>query len=350
VTTKVSVGILAHNEEPRIERTLRSLFEQDVFKRNDAGLALEVLVVPNGCKDGTARKAESTLQSLTAAGTMPHVSWKVCDLAEPGKSRSWNVFVHQLSAPDAEFLILMDGDIEILDPRSLGSLVKTLQTTPEAHVSVSRGVKDIAFKKNKGLMTQMSLAVSTIRDEYTWISGSLYCGRAAALRRNWMPIGLPVEDGYLWGMVVTDCHTKPLNGKRVVSAPEASHMFEAVLNPVKLIRHERRIIIGMAINSLIWEHLKKHSTLERDAGVLVRDENTRDPGWFRHFIDQAIAAKNGAVIPREWLFRRFSALRYSPPKKRVVLVPVLTLAFNADLFVYLTATWQLKSGKGVGFW
>jgi len=355
MTTRVSVGILAHDESARIERSLGSLFEQGIFGDDGADLDVEVVVVPNGCKDDTATKARATLRSLTAARTMPHVRWKVCEVAERGKSRSWNVFVHELSDPQADFLILMDADIEILDERSLGSLVRTLEQSPEAAVSVGDGVKDIALRERKGLVPRLSLAASSAcKSEYTWISGQLYCGRAAELRKIWMPIGLPVEDGYLWTMVVTERHTKPINGKRVIAAPDARHVFEAELNPFKLLRHEKRIVLGMSINSLIGDYLRAHSTPERDAGLIVRDENARNPNWLGEAIDQSIAGKDGPIIPLAWIFRRSSSLRdslrSSPMPKRLVLFPAIALAFNADVFVFVAAYLQLKSGQGVGFW
>jgi glycosyltransferase involved in cell wall biosynthesis len=48
---KVSLGILAHNEQARIPATLRSLESQSLFGSNHD---VEVVVVPNGCKDQTA--------------------------------------------------------------------------------------------------------------------------------------------------------------------------------------------------------------------------------------------------------------------------------------------------------
>ena len=55
---RLSIGILAHNEEPRIGKTLQTLFAQDVFEK----FPTEVVIVPNGCVDGTAETARQLLR------------------------------------------------------------------------------------------------------------------------------------------------------------------------------------------------------------------------------------------------------------------------------------------------
>ena len=77
----VAVGIFAHQEERRIAACLASL----PLGRPDT--IFHVLV--NGTSDATAARAR------TAAADRPHVI--VHDIAQGGKARTWNHFVHDLS-------------------------------------------------------------------------------------------------------------------------------------------------------------------------------------------------------------------------------------------------------------
>src|SRR6476469_3700600 len=107
---RLSLGIFAHNEGQNIGATLESLFSQTLFlaptaKRNGVD-ALEVLCLANGCRDRTVDVANSYGRKLP-----PFVSYRVMDLPQPGKSRTCNAFVHELSDPGADFLVAMDADI-----------------------------------------------------------------------------------------------------------------------------------------------------------------------------------------------------------------------------------------------
>lgn len=75
------LGIFAHQEEATIAAVLEDLAKQDAMM--DPGVDLRVLVVANGCTDGTVRVARECI-----AGLPPSVSAKfeVADLAQGGKS------------------------------------------------------------------------------------------------------------------------------------------------------------------------------------------------------------------------------------------------------------------------
>jgi cellulose synthase/poly-beta-1,6-N-acetylglucosamine synthase-like glycosyltransferase len=64
------------------------------------------ICLANGCTDRTPEVAREF-----AANLAEHVSFRVVELPEPGKSRTWNRFVHELSDPNTDYLILMDADI-----------------------------------------------------------------------------------------------------------------------------------------------------------------------------------------------------------------------------------------------
>src|SRR6476646_5141292 len=123
----ISIGILAHNEAAVISQTLQSLFQQNLFDDAVSGIGIEIVVVSNGCTDETAAIARSTLDHLAQQSIHPKVQWQVCEVLQAGKPNAWNLYVHQFSNPAADYLILMDADIQFIEPQTLSSMVKTLE-------------------------------------------------------------------------------------------------------------------------------------------------------------------------------------------------------------------------------
>jgi glycosyltransferase involved in cell wall biosynthesis len=94
---RVAVGIFAHQEERRIGACLASL------PLDRADTVFHVLV--NGSSDGTADRARQA--AAGRANVMVH------EIAEGGKSRTWNRFVHEWLTGEEEAVVFMDGDAEI---------------------------------------------------------------------------------------------------------------------------------------------------------------------------------------------------------------------------------------------
>ena len=150
---ELCIGVLAHNEEPRIGETLRALFAQDVFDR----CSTEVIVVPNGCTDRTAAVATQIIGECRARWSRA-VRQEFVELAKPGKANAWNQFVHKLSSTKASILYLMDADITFLSSNTISSMFVSLQSIPEAVVCVDRPIKDIAMNPNRNLFQRLLLA------------------------------------------------------------------------------------------------------------------------------------------------------------------------------------------------
>ncbi|MEL6495788.1 MAG: hypothetical protein AAFQ41_11815, partial [Cyanobacteria bacterium J06623_7] len=90
------------------------------------------------------------------------------------------------------------------------------------------------MKPNKNAIEQLSIAVSKSSNEgQLYICGQLYCARAEPLRQIWMPAGLPVEDGFLTQVVISENFTidNPTFSKRIIRVKEAFHVFKAYTNP-----------------------------------------------------------------------------------------------------------------------
>ncbi|BAY96483.1 hypothetical protein NIES37_04160 [Tolypothrix tenuis PCC 7101] len=341
---KISIGILAYNEANCISSTLQSLFAQSIFQTDDSNIAIEIVVVPNGCTDETAAIARTTLDKLVQSTVNPGVSGKVCEVKEAGKPNAWNNYVHQFSDPSADYIFLMDADIQFLAPNTLHSMVEALEVNPDACVSVDTLVKDVALKEKKSLIDQLSLAVSKVSGaKSVWICGQLYCARAAVLHRIWMPKGIEVEDGFLWKMVVTNLLTSPEVPERVVRADSASHIFEAYTDIRRLLRHERWLILANTINTLIYEDLQAICNQHQDAGAIIKARNEQDPLWVSKLIQANVSQKSGWVIPSWLLLRRFKSLLQLSLHKAVLFLPVAVTAFCVDLLVCLQANEKLNN-------
>jgi glycosyltransferase involved in cell wall biosynthesis len=352
----ISIGILAWNEADVIEKTLASLFEQSALRGPVGDVAdakWEVVVVPNGCTDDTAARAERALARLVAATGRNDIAWAVHEVAEAGKSNAWNRFVHDFSSPEAELIVMIDADIEFGEVETIANSVTALLGNPHAVVAVDQPLKDAVRKRRKTLLERFTVAAShAAGGGAPAIAGSFYCARASSLRQIWMPAGLAGEDGFLRAMIVTDCFRKPADDSRIIRAPHASHFFETLTSPGAIFRHEVRLTIGTALNCyLTWDLLLFATDPEGPgAGVLIRNRMARDPRWYPTLIDNAIRNHGWWVLPRGMLFRRFSGARRNQGVGRLKWFAIAVAGFLLDLPVFLAANRKLKKGKAIGYW
>lgn len=342
---RLSIGILAHNESPRLEATLKSLFGQGLFAGTHD---CEVVVVPNGCTDDTAGMAR---RLLTGAPPSVRMTWAVHEVSKPGKSNAWNLYVHEMARKDADYLFLMDADIRLIEEDTLGNMVDTLEREPEAWVAIDTPIKDIQLKEKKTLGDWLSLKVSGAPPPDA-ICGQLYCGRAAFLREVWMPEGLPVEDGFLRAIVDTDNFTGPEGGagRRIRVAAQATHVFEALTDLRSLLRHEKRLVIGTAINALIFGHLWSNCAPDRPAGTVVAKLNAERPGWVQDLVDERLKSGRWWLPSTSETWRRLAKLRGLSLSKAAAHLPVACVATVLDLIIYTQASVDFQRGRGVGFW
>jgi glycosyltransferase involved in cell wall biosynthesis len=353
---KISIGILAYNEADNIEVALQSIFQQAIFRDNSIVDEVEIIVIPNGCEDATSQVAANALEILARSGfskvNWPKVNWIVHELDKAGKSYAWNIYIHELSSIDAKYCILMDADITLLNPQTLSQLIKTLEHIPEAWVSIDKPVKDITFKPQKTLSEYLSIAVSTLQGSSNnkGLCGQLYCGYSDKLRRIWMPVGLPAEDGFLQNMVLTNCFRSPRNDNHILFAHDASHSFRAYTKLGSLLRHEIRIVLGSTINSFIFDYLRRHSDAQVHAGTLIKQKNQDDPLWLQDLIQATLEQRGWWLVPSWFLLRRFRYLGRNSLIAMILKFPIACTAFLADLFVCVLANQKIRSQGGLGYW
>lgn len=335
----LSIGILAHNEAAIIARTLGSLAGQSILDPARAaalGLdGIEVLVVPNGCSDDTAGIAAAALAVFP-----PHVTVAVHELAQGGKSNAWNRFVHDLARPDATLLALMDADIEFGSPDVLERLVQRLNEDQVADVSTDQPVKDYRHKKRLTPLDRLSQHASAQKAGPRGLCGQLYCARAEVLRRIWLPAGLPVEDGFLAAMLLTDGFTRQPD-ESAIAPVDVHHFYEPLEGVDAFVRHEARIIVGSVINAwlytLLWE-----AGRQGHAGAFVRARNVQDPDWVESVCQQARDRHGRWLVPRSFVLGRLDALHRQPLARVVRRTPIAVAATLATLPAVLRANAILR--------
>lgn len=329
---RVDIGVFAHNEGGGIAAMVARLLAQDV-----SGLDARVLVLANGCTDDTVARAR-------AAGA------EVADLPLGGKSRTWNRFVHDLSRPAVEVLVFVDADIEFTAPDSLKRLALGLAARPALWVLNSQPVKDIVARpQNLSPLDKIIAAAAGGLDDWkTAICGQLYAMPAACARSLHLPIGLPVEDGFLRAMVLTDALTAPEDFSRIDGLDGVSHLYASERSLFALIRHQVRIVIGSALNFAAFDALRTLPSVARRPALA---QAAADEGWLSRAARAALPRWPFGFVPFHFLTKRLVRAVATPAQlfrpKRVIL---LLLGFGFDLIVYVLAQYRMARGAGVGFW
>jgi glycosyltransferase involved in cell wall biosynthesis len=350
MTFNVSIGILAHNEDRQIAKTLASLRQQSVFAPGSRYGNIEVMVVPNGCTDRTDEVAERAFEQQGWIDLYPAVACRVSSLTAAGKSNAWNRFIHELSEPSADYFFLMDADIEFNEPRTLERMLENLESKPQAWVAIDHPIKDVQLRQPKNLMESMSSRVSDQDSSHTGITGQLYCARAEKLRQIWMPQGLAVEDGFLRAMILTDRFTGPENFDRITYTPGASHVYEAYTSVRSVLRHEKRIVMGTIVNQFIFDYLWRTCTQQLDAGKVVQQNNDQDPKWVAKLIAEARQERGWWLLNEDHTFRRLENLRRYSGIKTIKRFPVEVAASLADWLVFYNANREVHRGQAIGYW
>jgi len=362
---RISIGILAYNEESAIAETIRSIGEQTLVAHLPPMWSVEVVCVANGCRDRTVQVAEQAFRDLRVARPSPRLEGRVENLERPSKENAWNEFVHRLSRRDADFLIMMDGDVRLLESNSLRSMIDMLCQHPRAHACGATTVKHLHLKSKPSLLERISLAATDIRRHAmpTRFAGCLYAARSQACRRFRLPTIMRGEDGFLLAMWGTDFFTVPVNHTdptRVVSSPDAKVLFEAYTSPRAVLKNLRRRAVGLTINTMLYDRLWAESTPREDAGALLLRWHREDPTWDQKYLQQKIRER-GKWIPAGGSFWRwaspsgnlwtwFRRMKGMSLGTRIAYFPVALVGTCLMLYAYTAANRLLRSGKLDNLW
>jgi len=354
---KFSIGILAHNEEKNIAATLCSLLKQTLLTQSVPNVSeVEILVVPNATTDRTAAIAEDILSTSIPSSVSGAVRYRVVPLKEAGKSNAWNQFVHHLSAPDADFLVLMDADIEFYEPDVLLKMFNSLELHPEKWANTGYPLKSAVLKENKTILEKISLEISKqSKERFPQICGQLYMARADKLRLLALPVGFSGTDGFIAEMICTNFFTQEYNAtKMMLLLDTPSHTFEAYISPMSFIKHERQLTKAIMGHQWMYKHLKSvKAESNQPLGEYIRARNENEPDWVStvYRANTLQADKQWTWFIPSWLFfRRFKLFRNKGLVKRVVLTPAVLFASMVDWFVFCLANQDLNRRAYQSYW
>lgn len=339
------IGVFAHNEESNIALLLADLAKQSVFF--DSRFSVRVVVLANGCSDNTCRVAND------ASGNFSNPrSAVVYDLKEGGKSRTWNKFVHNLSNVDAESLIFMDADIRLPNEDTISDLLLFLQQRTDIKAASSLPVKDIDFRPERLKLVEKLISSGsqvTGPSSKTSICGQLYVMRSVAARSIRLPIGLPVEDGFVRHALITELFSRPINTSVIDQPDHVFHVYSSERRISSLLTHQTRIVIGSAINAALFAHFVSMSRRGDHRVVLSElEESSCSSTWLPDKIRTLLPTREGWV-PLLFLYGRTHAFYETRPHTaRQNLMAVL--AFGFDLVVYAAAQIKMARGAGAGYW
>lgn len=343
----IAIGIFAHNEEVRIVATLESLSRQDFFDwAGRRSVSVQICVLANGCSDCTVARSREACERLFARKECVDAS--VAIIARAGKSNAWNEYVHRFSAPEADYLIFMDGDIQFVGSETLRTMVSCLEEAPHASVAVDTILKDIVFSAQKTVLETLSIRTSELsRAGDLKIAGSLYVLRACVAKRIWLPIGLLVEDGFLKALILTDGFKEPEKVEKIVRANGAAHTFAAEKNPLVLFRHEMRLMKGTTQNIILFGFLRRQLAPcgAAEIGEMIRALNLADPQWVETMTHAVVKARGWRVLPLETVALPFRQLARLPrgALQRYGIVCLLRTIFNG--LALIGAYFDLRRGR-----
>lgn len=338
MVTRIDIGVFAYNEASNIGELIDTLRRQDIMAQADVDVHLHILA--NGCTDETCAQARA---ALAQSGSIAH--WQVHDLHPGGKSRTWNRFVHDLSRPDADILLFCDADITLPEPDTVQGLADLLLADPERHATVSLAVKDIARTPARlGPLDRLIVGAAGTLD--TWqhsICGQLYAMRSASARAFHLPVGLPVEDGFVRAMIVTSGLTGTEVLHRIWGAPQYFHVYASERSLPALVRHQVRIVIGSAINDVLFDVLTRDPDRPA-ADILAQIQD--DPDWLARTLKAELPRRYG-YVPWHFMSKRLRGFRMRNGVRRNI---ILLLGVGFDGLVYVNAQWRMLRGTGAGFW
>lgn len=353
----ISIGILAYNEEQGIARTIASTLSQQLGAVSDDqgehAVRAQLVIVPNGCKDSTAQRAQEAIDQLKPAGVnqVGFFDARVHELSEAGKENAWNHFVDEFSAPEADMLVFMDADVELAHDRVLYNLVNTLANHTECAVAGGTPVKQIHHKKHKSVADRLSIGATSLRrGRKGMFAGCLYCGRAEVIRSMYLPTVLMGEDAFVRAMIVTEGFTKKDNPDLVIRDHEAQVLFEPYMKPAEVLRNKVRRSLELAINAIIYDKLWAESTPSKPAGALMRELQAQDPQWSQKLVKETFSARGFWAVPKHFIYKQFLQLKHHPLKRRLKLLPVAIATLPLNALAVINANRRVAKGEIRSLW
>jgi len=344
---QIDIGIFAYNEGENIKDVLNDMMGQLFLGSDDFDARFFVLA--NGCSDNTVSCAEETINNMSPAIAQ---QFSVLDLPFKGKSKTWNHFVHTVARKGSGYFCFVDADIRITNKNQISSMIDALSADEGRYVVNSRPVKHIsAAQDNMSLVEKLILSAGNASGDYykSSICGQLYMVKARAVTDVFLPQGLPVEDGFLKAMLVTDLLMSTEDLSKIYGDESISHVYESITTVRELISHQTRIIIGSSINAAIFRYMRQHNE-HYEAARQMLSTSAEDSGWLRRVIKETLPRFPYGFVPFHFLVKRLQLMHGSGKVLSIKKLAVAILGFGFDFIIYCIATVKMAMGKGVGYW
>jgi hypothetical protein len=276
--------------------------------------------------------------------------WAVLDLPLPGKSRTVGAFIHTISRPEAQMFVFLDADCRLIERNTISRMVAALATRPELQVFTGRPVKDIVHSPRQlGFVERLIAAgAEQLTDYRKSIAGGLYCIRSEVARRIHLPVGLPVEDGFVRAMVLTDFLSEPEHFERIDGDPGVFFIYESIRTIPALVKHQTRIVVGSAINATLYGRIRRLAPTSAAAQAMLR-EAAQDDGWLARVLKEELPRAPFGYVPFHFLVKRLTRFDWGlmrHPQRFAAFLGGLGL----DTVAYVLATVRMMSGRAAGHW
>lgn len=354
---KVTIGMLAWNEETGILPALESICNQSLFQNAvDLGVELELLVIANGCTDRTVEITRSFFSR--ARETFPDggpVELRLKEVSEAGFANAWNLLSHSFSRRDADFIFFINADIVITQSDLFEKMLDKLQENQGLLVVSPKGHKHIEAAKCKSLFDRINLAVTRFSDasQSGQVRGHCFCARSSVMRSVWLPRKFPgAVDGLFKRLVVTDMVSRP-DDSSCIGVIDTGYTFEAYRTLRDIANRRVRLFVGQTFIETLVRHIKTMREIrpEMDATAYLRERDKTDPSWLHRLVQLSIKQNGlGFTMPSPWFRFRYLHRSDLGNFRKAVMLPVALIAFTFDLPVFIAAAIRLKTGKVSNVW
>lgn len=341
----IDIGVFAYNEAKNIASLIADVARQTVFARPEIDIRL--LILANGCTDDTVQRATAARDGLEPdlAGRI-----EVMDFERGGKSRTMHRFIQKEARGEVDLLGFMDADIRLPETDTLERMIEQLLTRPALQTFTSRPVKDVSLNSEGSSLISRIIASGGggLTDYRNAICGQLFMMRAPMARQIGLPDGLPVEDGFIRAMMLTDLLSAPEDFERIDGDPEVYHIYESIRSIPELIRHQTRIVIGSAVNAVLFSKIRKDTKTLEEAHALLMEAST-DENWLVQVLNEHLPTRPYGYVPFIYLVWRLQAYRENK-KTGLKSFLMLILGFGFDIVVYIRASFHMMTRPSAGYW
>ncbi|MCO6045358.1 glycosyltransferase family 2 protein [Aeoliella sp. ICT_H6.2] len=293
----VAAGVFVHNEQECLPKLLSDL-EAQVFPPD---LRVDFSILCNGCTDRSFEVAQSEVQRWP---TRDYRTASALNLEEGGKANTWNAFVEHALNAGASAMVFVDGDIRILDPKAIATLLESLDS-PDVSIVVSQPQPVFAEKCSRLVRLSFSVGQTPHRDGS--ICGQLYAATAGALSDIRLPKLCLVEDGFLAACVKTSLFTSARGTQSIAASRKVSHQYTPYTTFGELYEHSIRLALGTEMNAAYFTPLW-HARDRQDRIRLLR-RFSRGEQLEETFRAHAGLPQNSAISTRKSVLKFVNSVR-----------------------------------------